>query len=45
MPGSPASFAVVDLASPVLLLTLRNGALATVGTNDFNRELLCADTV
>jgi len=36
--ADPASFVVVDLSSPVLLLTLENGTLAAVGTNDFNRE-------
>lgn len=39
--SNPASFVVVDLASPVLLLTLENGTLAAVGTNDFNGKTAC----
>ena len=43
----PAALAVVDLASPALLLTLHNGSLASVGLNDFNRKsrcnILCGD--
>lgn len=38
MPGDPASLAVVDLASPALLLVLQNGSLSSAGLNDYNRE-------